>query len=148
MVLNFALAGRSRIDSAFNRLRHNPGYAVGIVLGSVLALQMSLVWGGLHTWAGWHRMRARLLDDGFVAFGEVLAPAGALHDFRDGIWRGLWRVHGGTIGFIILQMPIVAIIMLPSRARTAVTRTCRPLWVQASRCSSQFRVFPSSLRSS
>lgn len=113
MVLNFALAGRSRIDSAFNRLRHNPGYAVGIVLGSVLALQMSLVWGGLHTWAGWHRMRARLLDDGFVAFGEVLAPAGALHDFRDGIWRGLWRVHGGTIGFIILQMPIVAIIMLP-----------------------------------
>ncbi len=113
MVLNFALAGRSRIDTAFNRLRHNPGYAVGIVLGSVLALQMSLVWGCLHTWAGWHRMRARLLDDGFIAFGEVLAPDGALHDFRDGIWRGLWRVHGACIAFMILQIPIIAIIMLP-----------------------------------
>jgi hypothetical protein len=113
MVLNFALAGRSRIDTAFNRLRHNPGYALGLVFGSILAIGMSIVWGCLHTWAGWHRMRDRLLDEGFIALGEVLAPVGALHDFRDGIWRGLWRVHGGCIGFCILQLPIIGILLLP-----------------------------------
>jgi hypothetical protein len=113
MVLNFALAGRSRIDGAFNTLRHNPAYAVGLVVGAFAAVVMSAVWGGLHTWAGWHRMRARLLDEGFVALGEVLAPDGGLHDYRDGIWRGLWRVHGACLGFAILQAPIIALVLIP-----------------------------------
>jgi len=113
MVLNFALAGRSRIDTAFNTLRHNPAYALGLLLGAVLAVGMAAIWGCPHTWAGWHRMRARLLDEGYIALGEVLAPSGALHDYRDGIWKGLWRVHGACLGFGILQAPIIGLMLIP-----------------------------------
>lgn len=116
MVLNFALAGRSRIDTAFNTLRHNPGYALGLLIGAVVAMVMASVWGCPHTWAGWHRMRSRLLDEGYIAMGEVLAPKGALHDYRDGIWKGLWRVHGASLGFAILQAPIIGLLLIPWEA--------------------------------
>ena len=112
MVLNFALAGRSRIEDALHGLRDNPGYAVGMVSGTILAVGLTAVWG-IHAWTGWHRMRTRLQADGFTAFGEVLAPSSALHDFRDGIWRGLWRVWGSTLAFILLQIPIICIVMVP-----------------------------------
>ena len=113
MVLNFALAGRSRIESALDNLRHRPGYALGLVVGAIMAIAVAPAWGALHPWAGWHRMRARLESEGFIALGEVLAPEGALADYKDGIWTGLWRVHGATLGFAILQAPIVFLLLQP-----------------------------------
>jgi len=113
MVLNFALAGRSRIESALDNLRHQPGYALGLVVGAIMAVAVSPAWGCLHPWAGWHRMRGRLQADGFIALGEVLAPDGALADYKDGIWTGLWRVHGSSLGFVLLQAPIVYLLLQP-----------------------------------
>jgi hypothetical protein len=113
MVLNFALAGRSRIQSALDNLRHRPGYALGLVVGAVIAIAVTPVWGALHPWAGWHRMRSRLEADGFIALGEVLAPSGALDDYKDGIWSGLWRVHGSSLGFFLLQAPIIYLLIQP-----------------------------------
>ena len=95
------------------RLGASPMRAVGLVLASILALVVSPLWGLLHPWAGWHACRARLDNDGLAALGEVLVPSQALHDYKDGIWRGLYRVHMGWIAFVVLQLPLLAIAFTP-----------------------------------
>jgi hypothetical protein len=113
MNAGFVLSGKSRAQDALKRFGATPMHAVGLVLASLIACLVSPLWGLLHPWAGWHRCRARLDADGLAALGEVLAPRQALNDYKDGIWRGLFRVHAGSLAFVLLQAPILAIAVVP-----------------------------------
>ena len=113
MSQGFVLAGKGRAQAAMRSLSSNPERAIILVAGAILTGLCWPIWGILHTWAGWHKCRARMEADGVAALGEVLAPDQALHDYRDGIWRGLFRVHAGSIAFVLLQAPIIAIASVP-----------------------------------
>ena len=113
MNAGFVLSGKSRAQDALKRFGARPMHAVGLVLASLIACLVAPLWGLLHPWAGWHRCRARLDSDGLAALGEVLAPRQALDDYKDGIWRGLFRVHAGSLAFVLLQAPIMAIAVVP-----------------------------------
>lgn len=92
-----------------------PGYAATLVLGTLIAGPATLVWG-IHPGPGWHRMRERAATEGLVALGEVLAPAQGRADYADGIWKGLWRVHGAAVGFGLLQLPVILVAAIPIAA--------------------------------
>ena len=113
MSQGFVLAGKGRAQAAMRSLSASPERAIGLVAGAILAVMCCPLWGCLHTWAGWHKCRAKLSSDGLAALGEVLAPDQALADYKDGIWRGLFRVHAGAIAFALLQAPIIAIAAVP-----------------------------------
>ena|GEM_PF-3151911 len=113
MSQGFVLAGKGRAQAAMRSLSSNPERAIILVAGAILTGVCWPIWGILHTWAGWHKCRERMEADGVAALGEVLAPDQALHDYRDGIWRGLFRVHAGSIAFVLLQAPIMVIAGVP-----------------------------------
>jgi hypothetical protein len=113
MSQGFVLAGKARAQATLDALSSKPVHAIGLVAGAFLTVVVAPLWGCVHAWAGWHKCRARLDVDGLAALGQVLAPDQALADYRDGIWRGLFRVHSATFAFCLLQAPILAIAVIP-----------------------------------
>ncbi len=113
MPLSIATAGRSRIDAAIKALIASPIRAVGLVAATFLVAIVSPLWGCIHPMAGWHKCRERLAADGLSSLGEVLVPDQALLDYKDGIWKGLYRVHTSSIGFMVLQLPVIVLLLVP-----------------------------------
>jgi hypothetical protein len=113
MPLSIATAGRSRIDAAIKALIAAPMRAIGLVAATILVAIVSPLWGFIHPMAGWHKCRARLAADGLSSLGEVLVPDQAILDYKDGIWKGLYRVHTSSIGFAVLQLPVMILLLVP-----------------------------------
>jgi hypothetical protein len=44
----------------------------------------------------------------------VLAPERSRAEFKDGVWRGLWRTHGVSLAFFCVQAPAAVVVMLPA----------------------------------
>ena len=113
MPLSIATAGRSRIDAAIKALIAAPMRAVGLVAATLLVVIVSPLWGIIHPLSGWHKCRDRLGTDGLSSLGEVLVPDQALLDYKDGIWKGIYRVYTSSIGFLVLQLPVMILLLVP-----------------------------------
>jgi hypothetical protein len=114
MPLDIILAGKERSKNAIQVLIGDPLKAIGLVAGAILAVLVMPLWGGVHPWSGWQKCRDRLPTDGLEALGEVLVPDRALEDYKDGIFRGFFRVHASTASFLLLQAPILWVLLVPS----------------------------------
>jgi hypothetical protein len=114
MPLDIILAGKERSKNAIQVLISDPLKAIGLVAGAILAVLVMPLWGGVHPWTGWQKCRERLPADGLEALGEVLVPDRALEDYKDGIFRGFFRVHASTASFLLLQAPILGVLLVPS----------------------------------
>ena len=113
MALGIVTAGRSRINAAIKAVIAAPMRAIGLMSATILVFLVFPLWGFLHPMAGWHKCRERMAADGLTSLGEVLVPDQALLDYKDGIWRGLYRVHTSSFGFVLLQMPVIILLLVP-----------------------------------
>lgn len=128
MPLDIILAGKERSKNAIQVLIGDPLKAIGLVAGAILAVLVMPLWGGVHPWSGWQKCRERLPTDGLEALGEVLVPDRALEDYKDGIFRGFFRVHASTASFVLLQAPILWVLLVPSDLAEDLFRPVGDAW--------------------
>jgi hypothetical protein len=111
---NFFIDSMTDLQVSFVALVRRPLGQLALVVAVVAGWLVAPLWGLVPARMGFWAMRARLASDGVARLGEVLAPTRALEMYRDGVWRGLWRAHGVSLAFLLVQLPVALLTLLPA----------------------------------
>ncbi|MFH1811442.1 MAG: hypothetical protein ABIJ09_22060 [Pseudomonadota bacterium] len=99
---------------ALGEVAGRPLHHLGLVAGAAVTAGVAPLWGQALSTHGWMEARRRMPAEGLVALGQILIPQRARPLYADGVWRGLWRVHGLSLALACVQAPAVALAMLPA----------------------------------
>lgn len=108
--------GWSITRDGWSRVLSYPASAMLSLFALTMTLILSPIWGLAFGTMGWLDARAHLTEEGPIALGRVLAPAAARAQFRDGIFKGLWRVHKLSAASLGLHLGPATLTLLPAAA--------------------------------
>ncbi len=128
MTDNKLLVGVGIVRASATEVARRPVEAVALVLAAMMTALVAPLWGATLSWIGWLEARERITSEGVIGLGSVLAPKRAREQYRDGVWRGLWRVHGVSVAFAVVQAPIILLIMVPAGVAFALFDTLGSLY--------------------
>lgn len=128
MTDNKLLVGVRIVRASATEVARRPVEAVALVLAAIMTALVAPLWGATLTWLGWLETRERIGADGVISLGSTLAPQRARDQYRDGVWRGLWRVHGVSVAFAFVQAPVILLIMVPAAVVYVLFSTLGPIY--------------------
>lgn len=122
------MTGVGIVRQATAEVARRPIDAAALVLAALMTIVVAPLWGATLAWLGWLGTRERLPADGVISLGEVLAPRRAREQYRDGVWRGLWRVHGISLAFAVVQVPILLLVLAPAAVAVVLFAPAGPVF--------------------
>lgn len=107
-------ASLPRLAGAARAIAQEPVTTVAWLLALAVAVVLTPIWGSAFVIMGWLAARSRMRTEGLAGLGEALAPSLARHQFRDGVWRGIWRAQKLGFAFALVQLPTSLLALTPA----------------------------------
>jgi len=103
-----------RLKAATRQIAEDPFTTIVWVAALAISVVLAPVWGGAIVVMGWLAARHRMRTDGVSGLGDALAPELARHQYRDGVWRGIWRTQSLGIAVLLVQAPTTLLAFVPA----------------------------------
>lgn len=118
-------AGARRFSDSARAVSEDALKRFALLAGIVLASLVAPLWGYVLSLSALSKARRRLQSEGLIGLGELLAPEISRAQYADGVWRGLWRVHGTSLAFWLIQLPTVLLALAPAALTWALLQPLR-----------------------
>lgn len=103
-----------RLGAAARQIAEDPITTIAWLAALLIAVVLAPVWGSAFVIMGWLGARLRMRKEGLTGLGDALAPSLARQQYKDGVWRGIWRTQSLGLAFTLVQLPTTLLAFVPA----------------------------------